>query len=96
MPPHLRKGSTLKHIIPCRDDMLEDISRGSSTAYQNQGGRPQADMSKLSLDQRPPRVLGAPPQAYPPGPVSCRPNAKRNTHLRQSQSPLEWAAQAVL
>ena len=48
--------------------MLEDMRRGTNTAaYQKQG-----NFSKLSLDQHPPRVLGAPPQAYPPGPVSCR------------------------
>ena len=50
--------------------MLEDMSRGTNTAaYQN---RPQADFAKLNLDQHPPRVLGAPPQAYPPGLVRCR------------------------
>ena len=70
--------------------MLEDIDRGISTApYQNQGGRPQADMSKLSLDQHPPRVLGAPPQAYPPGPVSCRRNEDRNTHSGHPYEPLK-------
>ena len=47
--------------------MLEDMRRGTNTAaYQNQG-----NLSKLTLDQHPPRVLGA-PQAYPPGPVSQR------------------------
>ena len=70
--------------------MLEDISRGTSTGgYQSQGGRPQADMSKLSLGQQPPRVLGAPPQAYPPGPVSYKGNEDRNTLTGQFCSPLE-------
>lgn len=48
--------------------MLEDMRRGNNaSAYQ--GNRAQPDMGKLRLDQHPPRVLGAPPQAYPPGPV---------------------------
>ena len=43
-------------------------------AYQPQGGpggRPQMDMSNLRMDQHPPRVLGAPAQSYPPGPVTA-------------------------
>ena len=44
--------------------MLEDMRRGGEAQAA------QASMAKLNLDQQPPRVLGAPAQNYPPGPVS--------------------------
>ena len=45
--------------------MLEDMRRGGEAQAA------QASMAKLNLDQQPPRVLGAPAQNYPPGPVNA-------------------------
>lgn len=75
--------------------MLEDIRRGADApAYQPQGGpggRPQMDMSNLRMDQHPPRVLGAPAQSYPPGPVTACDTCHDLRRSPQSQHIFDFA-----